>query len=164
MFLDVCSSFAWLFKGLYDVLGRVEHMDQSSSRAVPHTFETTDTSSDKTEGSEPWRRFFSKQTSKMKNVRGRMSWAGSLWLGQRMHPVKPVIFTAAFAEKMCLSWHMEFTRYYATTRGPSAFHGSASSFGNSRLASPWFRRQLYERGRSWAAAGADLEGCTSSEG
>ena len=55
MFLGVCSSFAWLLTGLDDVLGRVERMEQSSQRIVSHTFETTDTSGDETEGSEPWR-------------------------------------------------------------------------------------------------------------
>ena len=68
MFLGVCSSFAWLLTGLDDVLGRVERMEQSSPRIVSHTFETTDTSGDETEGSEPWRSVRSKRTLKMKKV------------------------------------------------------------------------------------------------
>ena len=51
-------------------LGRVERMEQSSPRTVPHTFETNDTSSDETEKSEPRRRVRSKQTFKMKKVWG----------------------------------------------------------------------------------------------
>ena len=63
MFLVVCSSFAWLFTGLDDdVLGRVERMEESSPRTVPHIFETTHTSVDETEGSEPRRRVRSKRT------------------------------------------------------------------------------------------------------
>ena len=58
----MCSSFAWLLTGLDDVLGRVERIKQSSPRFVLHTFETTDTSSDETEGSEPPRSVRSKRT------------------------------------------------------------------------------------------------------
>ena len=53
MFLGVCSSFAWLFAWLDDVLGRVERMEQSSSSAVPHAFETTYTGGDEVERSKP---------------------------------------------------------------------------------------------------------------
>ena len=70
MSFGMCSSFAWLFTGLDDVLGRVERKDQSSPRTVPHTFGTTDTSGDETEGSEPRRRIRSKRTFKMKKVWG----------------------------------------------------------------------------------------------
>ena len=51
-----------------------------------------------------------------------MSWAASLWLGQRTHLGNPVIFTATFAGKMSLPWHMEYRKSCATTRGPSTFH------------------------------------------
>ena len=70
-FLGVCSSFAGLFTGLGTFLGRVERMEQSFLRAVPHVFETTDTSSIETEGSEFRRRVRLKQTyEKNKKVRG----------------------------------------------------------------------------------------------
>ena len=78
MFLGVCLSFAWLLTGLVDVLGRVERMEQSSPRNEPHTFETTDTSGDQTEGKGSRRRVRSKRTFKMKKVWGQMSWAASL--------------------------------------------------------------------------------------
>ena len=52
-------------------LGRVERMEQSFSRAVPHVFETTDTSGIEAEGSESRRRVRSKQTyEKNKKVWG----------------------------------------------------------------------------------------------
>ena len=51
-------------------MGRVERMEQSSSRAVPHAFERTDTSGDETEGSEPRKRFLSKRTYKKKDMWG----------------------------------------------------------------------------------------------
>ena len=66
----MCSSFAWLFTGLDDVLGHVERMEQSWPRTLPHTFETNDTSGDETEGSEPRRGVRSKRTFKMKKVWG----------------------------------------------------------------------------------------------
>ena len=62
MFLGVCSSFAWLFTGLNDVLGRMERMVQRLSHAVRQTFEITDTGGDETEGSESRRRARSKRT------------------------------------------------------------------------------------------------------
>ena len=64
----MCSSFAWLFTGLDDVLGRVELMEQSSPRTAPHTFETTDTSGDETKKSEPRRKVLSKRMFKMKKM------------------------------------------------------------------------------------------------
>ena len=73
MFLGLCSSFAWLFTGLDDVLGRVKRIERSSLRIVPHAFETTDTCGDETEGSEPWRRVCSKRTYKVTKV-----WADEL--------------------------------------------------------------------------------------
>ena len=46
MFRGMCSSFVWLLRGLDDVLGCVERMEQSLSRPAPHAIETTDTSGD----------------------------------------------------------------------------------------------------------------------
>ena len=70
MFPGVSSSFAWFFAGLDDFLGGVDLTEQSSSHIVPHTFETTHTSGNETEGSEPRRRVRSKPTYKMKKVWG----------------------------------------------------------------------------------------------
>ena len=56
------SSYAWLFTELDDVLGRVQRLKQSSSRAVPQLVETTDTNGDEFEGSERRRRVRSKWT------------------------------------------------------------------------------------------------------
>ena len=70
MILRVCSSFAWLFTGLDDVLGRVERMEQSLPRIVPHTFETTDINGNEMEGSEPRRGVRSKRTFNLKKMWG----------------------------------------------------------------------------------------------
>ena len=70
VFLGVSSSFAWLFTGLDDLLGRLERMEQNSSRVVPHAFDTTDTSGDETEGNEPRGRVRSNRTYNMRNVWG----------------------------------------------------------------------------------------------
>ena len=66
----MCSSFAWLFTGLDDVLGRVERLKQSSPRTVPYTFQTSDTSGDETDVSEPRRRVRFMPKFKMKKVWG----------------------------------------------------------------------------------------------
>ena len=66
----MCSSVAWLFTGLDDVLGRVERMEQGLPGAVPHAPQTNDTSGDETDVSEPRRRVRSKKTFKMKKVWG----------------------------------------------------------------------------------------------
>ena len=147
MFLGVCSSFSWLFTGLDDVSGCVERMEQSSSHAAPHTFETTETSGGETEGSELRIRIRSKRTYKMKKVWGRMSWAASLWLGQRKHSGNPVNFTAEFAGKTCLSWHIGYTRSCATTREQNNFKDINVFFWKLRVgeclilkATPWEKK------------------------
>ena len=66
----MCSSFAWLLTGLDDVLGRVERMEQGLPGAVPHASQTSDTSGDETDASEPRRRVRTKKTFKMKKVWG----------------------------------------------------------------------------------------------
>ena len=66
----MCSSSAWLFTGLDDVLGRVERMEQGLPGAVPHASQTSNTSGNKMYVSEPWRRVRTKKTFKMKKVWG----------------------------------------------------------------------------------------------
>ena len=66
----MCSSFAWLFTGLDDVLDRVERMEQGLPGAVTHASQTSDTSGDKTDMSEPRRIVRTKKTFKMKKVWG----------------------------------------------------------------------------------------------
>ena len=73
IFLGLCSTFAWLFTVLDDILGRVERMEQSWSRTVLQAIKTTDTSGNEKEGSEPRRTIRSKRTSKLKKVIRRMS-------------------------------------------------------------------------------------------
>ena len=67
----VCSSFAWFLTGLDDVLGRVERMEQGLPAGVPLASQTSDTSGDETDVSEPRRRVRTKKTFKMKE------WAAS---------------------------------------------------------------------------------------
>ena len=67
---SVCSSSVWLFTGLDDVLGRVERMEQGLPGAVPHASQTSDTSGDETDVSEPRRRVRRKKSLKMKKVWG----------------------------------------------------------------------------------------------
>ena len=66
----MCSTTAWLFTGLDDVLGRVERMEQGLPGAVRHASQTRDTSGDETDMSEPRRRVRTKKTFKMKKVWG----------------------------------------------------------------------------------------------
>ena len=100
-FPGVCSSFAWLFTGLDEVLGRVERMEESSSRIVAHISETTDISGDETEGSEM-------RTYKMEKVCGG-GWAKLLfcdWANGRIRETQS-LFTAAFVGRIFLSWPTE---------------------------------------------------------
>ena len=66
------SSFVWLLTGLDDVLGHVERMEQGLPGAVPHASQTSETSGDQTDVSEPRMRVRRKKTFKMKKV-----WAAS---------------------------------------------------------------------------------------
>ena len=66
----MCSSSAWLFTGLDDVLGRVERIEQGLPGAVPHASQTSDTSGDETDVSEPRRRIRTKKTFTVKKVWG----------------------------------------------------------------------------------------------
>ena len=66
------SSSAWLFTGLDEVLGRVERMEQGLPGTVPHALQTSDTSGDETDVSEPRWRVRTKKTFKVKKV-----WAAS---------------------------------------------------------------------------------------
>ena len=55
-----------LFTGLDDVLSRLEQVEQKPSRVLPRLGDTTDTSGDESDASEPRRRLRSKKTYKMK--------------------------------------------------------------------------------------------------
>ena len=74
-----------------------------------------------------------------------------------MHPRNPVRIIARFAGKMCLSWHMDYTRSCATTRGPSTFHEIIIFVWKLRVgeclilkATPWERKKLSGSGSgSW---------------
>ena len=66
--MSTCSSFAWLLTGLDDILGRVERMEQGLPGAVPHALQTSDTSGDETDVSEPRRRVRTEKTFKMKKT------------------------------------------------------------------------------------------------
>ena len=135
MFLGWCSSFAWLFIRLDEVLGRVERMEQSSSRVVPHTFGTTNTSGDETDGSEPRRRVRSKRTYKMKKM----------WGGERAEPLlcdwangrirETQSFLQLHLKERCVCHDTWSTRDLAPPPEYQALSTrSASSFGNSALA------------------------------
>ena len=123
MFLSVCSSFAWLFTGLDDVLGRLERFQQSASRIAPHTLRQLTPVAMKRKGVSPGEDSVWSGRISWRSCGRRISWIVSLWLGKRTHLGNPVILTAAFAGRMCLSWATEYTRSFATSRGRSTFHG-----------------------------------------
>ena len=64
----MCSDL--LFTGLDDVLSRLEQVEQEPLRAVPRLGDTTDTSGDESDASEPRRRLRSKKTYKMNRAWG----------------------------------------------------------------------------------------------
>ena len=149
MFRGVCSSFAWLFTGLDDVLGRMERMEQSPSRIVPHTSQTTDTIGDETEKSEPRRRVRSKRTYKMNKVWGADELRHFFcdWANGRFRETQS--FLLPHLQERCVCHDPRSTRDIAPLPGDEALStASASSFRDSVLACASFRRQRHERGRS----------------
>ena len=62
-----CVHACW-FTRIIDVLGRVDRIEQTSPRAVPHAHGTTDIRGDETEGCGPGKSVRSKRTFKMKKV------------------------------------------------------------------------------------------------
>ena len=68
--LVCCHHLLGWFAGLDDVLGRVERMEQGLPGTDPHASQTSDTSGDETDVSEPRRRVRRKKSFKMKKVWG----------------------------------------------------------------------------------------------
>ena len=109
---------AWFFRGLGDVLGRVERLEQRSPRIVPHTFETTDTSGDETDVSEPQRTVRSKRTYKMKKVWGANELSRFFVTGPTDASGKPIRFYWQICRKdVCVITHgvHEILRNYQGT-------------------------------------------------
>ena len=164
MFLGVCSSLAWLFTALDGVFGRVERMEQSSPRIVPHTFETTDTNGYETDGSETRRRVFSKPTFKMKKVWGADELDRFFVTGPTDASGKPRLFHYCVCRKdvsvMTHGVHKILRHFQVTKHFPRD--------QRLRLETPVWSVIDFEgnvmRGGSWAAAGADLDGSTGGEG
>ena len=119
MFLGVCKLFAWFFTGLDDVLGRVEHMEQSLQRIVPHTFKRTDTGGDEMDVSELRRRVRSKRTYKVKKVWGADELSRFFVTGTTDASGKPSHFYCRICRKdvsvMTYGGH-EILRYYQGTK------------------------------------------------
>ena len=68
--LVCCHHLLGWFAGLDEVLGRVERMEQGLPGTDPHASQTSDTSGDETDVSEPRRRVRRKKSFKMKKVWG----------------------------------------------------------------------------------------------
>ena len=92
-------------------------------------------------------------------------WAKPLlcdWANRRNWETQPLLLPDLLERRVCpdtwCAWNL------ARVPGDQALPTrSASSFRNSTLASAWYWSQPHERGKSWAAAGTDLEGSTSGE-
>ena len=57
-----------LFRGLDNVLSRLEQLEQGPARVVPRLGDTTDTSGDESDAGEPRRRLRSRKAYKMKRA------------------------------------------------------------------------------------------------
>ena len=116
---SACSSFAWLLTGLDDVLGRVERMEQGLPGAVHHASQTSDTSGDETDVSEPRRRVRTKKTFKMKKVWGASELGRSFVTGPTDASGKPSHFYCRLCRKdvLVLTHGMhEILRHYQGTK------------------------------------------------
>ena len=107
-------SFVFLLSELDEVLDK---LNQGPSTSRPLIVETTDTSGDDTNTSQPRRSVRSKPTFKMKNSAQVMSWLGFLWPVPPMLPQNWVNFTAGYAEKTYLSSPMAVQRSYGICKG-----------------------------------------------
>ena len=126
--------FALLPTGLDDVLGRVEHMEQGLPGAVPPASQTSDTSGDETDVSEPRRRVHTKKTFKMKKVWAASELGRFFVTGPTDASGKPSHFLPSLQEG-CVSVDPRHARDPAALSGDETFPPrSASSFGDSRLA------------------------------
>ena len=115
----MCLSSAWLFTGLDDVLERVERMEQGLPGAVPHASQTSDTSGDETDVSEPRRKVRSKRTFKMKKVWGASELGCFFVTGPRDASGKPSHFYCRLCRKdMSVLTHgmHEILRHYQGTK------------------------------------------------
>ena len=128
----MCSSVASLLTGLDDVLGRVERMEQGLPGTVPHASQTSDTSGDETDVSEPRRRVRRKKSFKMKKVWGASELGRFFVTGPTDASGKSSHFYCRLCRKDVNPRH---ARDPAPLSGDKTFPPrSASSFGDSRLA------------------------------
>ena len=131
----MCSSVASLLTGLDDVLGRVERMQQGLPGTVPHASQTSDTSGDETDVSEPRRRVRRKKSFKMKKVWGASELGRFFVTGPTDASGKPSHFYCRLCRKDVSVVNPRHARDPAPLSGDKTFPPrSASSFGDSRLA------------------------------
>ena len=118
----MCSSSAWLFTGLDDVLGRVERMEQGLPGAVPHASQTSDTSGDEMDVSEPRRKVRSKKTFKMIKVWGASELGCLFVTGSTVGSGKPSHFYCRLCRKdvsvLTHGMHEILRHYQGTKRFP----------------------------------------------
>ena len=148
------SLYAWLFTGLDDVLGRVQRMEQSSPSANPRVIETTDTSGDETNASEPRMRVGSKRTYKLKKVWAAKELSRFFWTGLTDVTGKPIGF-------YCFVCPKNVSVLNHVLHEPSR---PASLTGESGRARTGLRRELHDRYGDWTAAEVDFEGSTKGQG
>ena len=91
-----------LFTGLNDVSSRLEQVEQGPSLVVLILGDTSDTSGDETDVSEPRRIVRSKRTYKLKKVWGQALFVRFLWPGPQMLQRSPAVFIVASAARTSL--------------------------------------------------------------
>ena len=161
----MCSSFAWLLTGLDDVLGRVERMEQGLPSAVPRASQTSDTSGDEMDVSEPRRRVRTKKTFELKKVWGASELGRFFVTGPTDASGKPSHFYCRLCRKDVSVFLPRHARDPAPLSGDETFiPRSASSFGDSWLAFARLRGQRHERRRGCTPARSISEGSTGGKG
>ena len=114
-----CHHLLGWFAGLDDVLDRVERMEQGLPGTVPPASQTSDTSGDETDVSEPRRRVRRKKSFKMKKVWGASELARFFVTGPTDASRKPSHFYCRLCRKdvSVLTHGMhEILRHYQGTK------------------------------------------------
>ena len=142
-----------LFTGLDDVLGRLEHVDQRPSSAIPRLGDTCGARGDESDMGEPRRQLRSRKTYKMKNVWGASGVGQFLVTGPTDVATKPSHFFCRICRKDVSP------RIFVALPGEQRISPRPTSeVGDARLGSAGLSGECPESSRSRAPAGEDSEG------
>ena len=165
MFLSIHKSFFHehlLFKGLDDILSRLQQVEWRPSRAVPPLGDTSDTSRDESDMGEPRRRMRSKRTTKWRKRWGPVICVGFCDLRHRcFDKAQPILWPYLLQGRLGNdSWSLW---NFASLHGQQASSTRPTSeVGDAMLGSVWFWWKAMSP-QKWATAGKNNEGSFGRE-